>query len=100
MTLPPYVRIKEGNCYFQIVVAPGAKRDKIIGLHGDRLKIAIAAPPVDGKANQRLIRYLAEVLAVPQANIFIEKGEKSNRKSIIIQGMTLKKISVLWETLT
>jgi uncharacterized protein (TIGR00251 family) len=57
---------------------------------GDRLKISVNAPPVDGKANEAVIRVLAQTLSVPKANIEILRGETGRRKTVRIRGVTLK----------
>ena len=58
-------------------VQPGAKRTEAAGTHGDSLKIRLAAPPVDGKANAELVRFLADAFDVPQRQITILRGETS-----------------------
>lgn len=55
-------------------IQPGARKTEIAGLHGEALKIRLAAPPVDGKANDRLIGFLAETLGVPRSNIELVAG--------------------------
>lgn len=67
-------------------VQPGAKRTGVAGLHGDALKIRLAAPPVEGKANQALIAWLAEVFAVPERRVRLLRGEKSREKVVEISG--------------
>ncbi|MBI2961228.1 MAG: YggU family protein [Betaproteobacteria bacterium] len=61
---------------------PGAKRSEVAGLHGDSLKIRIAAPPVEGKANAALIAFLAEALRVPRRSLSVIKGETSRDKLV------------------
>ena len=63
-------------------IQPGAKRTEIVGQHGDALKIRLAAPPVDGKANAELIRFLAERLRVPRSAIRLVSGESSRAKRL------------------
>ena len=65
-------------------VQPGAKRTEFAGQHGERLKIRLAAPPVDGKANAALIEFLAEHYAVPRKNVSIEAGLSSRQKRVAI----------------
>jgi uncharacterized protein (TIGR00251 family) len=68
-----------------IRVVPRARRDEIAALMADgRIKIRLKAPPVDGKANTALIRFLAEVLDVPQKNIEIVAGETKRNKIVAI----------------
>ncbi len=66
-------------------IQPGAKQTRIVGLYGEALKISLAAPPVDGKANQALLRFLAEELAIPMRSLCLSSGETSRRKVVVIQ---------------
>jgi len=75
-----------GGARLQVKVTPGAAKTKLIGPHGDCLKIAVAAPPEKGKANQELIRFLANVLNLPKRQMAVAAGETSHRKTIRIEG--------------
>lgn len=66
-------------------IQPGAKRTEAAGLHGDTLKIRLAAPPVEGKANTALLRFLAEIFNVPLRQVILKQGVKSRRKVVEIQ---------------
>lgn len=66
----------------RVYIQPKASRDKIVGLHGEALKIAITAPPIDGKANAHLIKFLAKQLKAAKGHISIEKGEQSRHKQV------------------
>lgn len=66
-------------------VQPGAKRTEIAGRHGDALKIRLAAPPVDGKANDALIAFLAESFGVPRRRVTLLRGAKSRDKVVRIE---------------
>lgn len=67
-------------------VQPGAKKTEIQGLHGDCLKIRLAAPPVDGKANECLLRALSDWFDVPLRQISLKSGETSRRKTVEVNG--------------
>ena len=67
-------------------VQPNAKRSEAVGLHGAALKVKIAAPAVDNKANAALIEFLSEVLGVPKFAITIRRGVTSRRKLVDISG--------------
>lgn len=67
-------------------VQPGAKKTDIAGLYGDCLKIRLAAPPVDGKANECLLRALADWFDVPLRQVTLKSGESSRRKVVEISG--------------
>lgn len=68
-------------CHLQ----PGAKRSEFAGLHAERIKIRIHAPPVDGKANSQLIAFLSAAFAVGKNAIHIESGELSRQKRVRIE---------------
>jgi uncharacterized protein (TIGR00251 family) len=74
-----------------IVVQPRASREGI-SLMGDRLKVSVNAPPVDGKANEAVLRVLADTLSIPRASIEILRGEKGRRKTVRIRGVTLARL--------
>lgn len=68
----------------RLYIQPKASRDCIIGLHGDELKVAITAPPIDGKANAHLVKYLAKQFRVAKSQVLVEKGELGRHKQIKI----------------
>lgn len=68
----------------RLYIQPKASRDQIVGLHGDELKVAITAPPVDGQANAHLVKYLAKQFRVAKGAVSIEKGELGRHKQIRI----------------
>jgi uncharacterized protein (TIGR00251 family) len=67
-------------------IQPGAKKTEVAGLHGEALKIRLAAPPVDGKANAALIAFLAERLGVVKAGVSILSGDTSRAKYVRVAG--------------
>ena len=69
------------DCHLQ----PGAKRAEFAGQHGERLKIRISAPPVDGKANEALIRFLADAFDVSRQQVTLLSGQSSRQKRLLIQ---------------
>ena len=76
-------------------VQPGAKKTEIAGLHGDALKIRLAAPPVEGKANAALLACLAEKFGVPMRNVALKRGESSRIKVVSISGPQISPDSLL-----
>ena len=66
-------------------IQPGAKRTEAAGLHGDALRIRLAAPPVEGKANAALLQFLAETFGVPLRQVTLKQGVKSRCKVVEIQ---------------
>lgn len=67
-------------------VQPGAKHSQLAGLHGEALKLRLAAPPVEGKANAALRKYLAELFAVPVRQVELKQGAQSRHKVVNISG--------------
>ena len=63
-------------------IQPGARKSEVVGLHGDALKLRIASPPVEGRANAALIAFLAEVLHIPRQSLAVVKGATSRRKTV------------------
>lgn len=70
----------------QVHLQPGARRTEVCGEHGGRLKIAIAAPPLDGRANEALIRWLAVQLGLPRRQLCLVAGQRSRDKTLRAEG--------------
>jgi uncharacterized protein (TIGR00251 family) len=83
---PLHLSEADGALTFDVQVVPRASRERIGPLHGDRLKIQLTAPPVDGAANAALIALLARALAVPRAQVEIVRGESGRKKTVRIRG--------------
>lgn len=78
------VSLNSDGLILRLYIQPKASRDSIIGLHGDELKVAITAPPIDGKANAHLVKYLAKQFKVAKSQVLLEKGELGRHKQIKI----------------
>jgi uncharacterized protein (TIGR00251 family) len=70
-------------------VQPRASRTELAGLHGTEIRIRVAAPPVDGAANEALIRFVARRLGVPRAVVAIAAGDTSRSKVVSVEGVTV-----------
>ena len=81
---PVWLRRAEGRATLAVHVQPGAKKSGVVGEHGDALKIRLAAPPVDGKANAALIEFLATRLGIARAQVTLKSGQTSRRKVLEI----------------
>ena len=79
-------RSEDGGLTLSLHIQPGAKRTGIAGLHGEALKIRLAAPPVDGRANECLIAFVADVCDLPRRNVRLLSGETSRQKVLRIDG--------------
>ena len=85
--MPLDVRTAEGSVTFSVRVQPDAKREGIVGLYGDAVKIALTAPAVDGRANEALVRYLADLLGVPRLSVEVAAGHASRSKVLRVVGL-------------
>lgn len=84
---PPFLRDRGGAIEVDIIAVPNARKTEIIGPHGDRLKIKVHAPPVDGKANEEICDFFAERLGCSRSAVSILRGETSKQKTLQIRGV-------------
>lgn len=75
-----WLRAGDGKITLTLHIQPGAKKTEVAGLYGDALKIRLAAPPVDGKANAALIGFVAERLQLAKSAVSLKSGQTSRRK--------------------
>jgi uncharacterized protein (TIGR00251 family) len=81
----PWHRVeRDGSVTLAIHAQPGAKRTEVAGVHGGCLRIRLAAPPVEGRANAALIAFLAEQFGVPQRAVTVVRGNAARRKTVRI----------------
>ena len=73
----------------RVVVQPRASRTAVVGSYDGRLKVALKAPPVDGKANGELVRFIAGILQARRSDVRLLQGEASRRKRVLVRGATL-----------
>jgi hypothetical protein len=85
-------RESNGAVTFAVKVIPRASKNQIVGIEGDAIKIRLNAPPVEGKANDALMEFLADVLQVARAQIGIVTGQTARRKIVRVRGRTAKQI--------
>jgi len=83
----PWLRGDGSVWVLSLHIQPGARKTAIAGLHGEALKIRLAAPPVDGKANDCLIGFLAETLGIGRSSIELVGGATSRAKRVRIEGV-------------
>ncbi len=74
-------------------VQPRASRSEVVGHHGDAIKIRVTAPPVEGAANEELIRFLARRLNVPQTAIHLLSGAGGRRKRVAVDGLSAEDVA-------
>jgi uncharacterized protein len=80
---------------FAVKVHPRARKNAITGVVGDALKLALTAPPVEGRANQAVIEFFAELFAIPRSSVTIASGATSRSKVIRIAGLTKAAVAAL-----
>ena len=82
------LRPAKDGVYVNLRVSPGAKITEIKGLYGeDAIKVSVAAPPVEGKANVEIERYLARLFGVPRSGVAVVRGGSSRDKVILVGGV-------------
>ncbi len=87
---PPWRRNDGGTLVLTLHVQPGAARTQVAGVHGEALKIRLAAPPVDGKANDALLHFLAAGFGVPLRQVTLVRGQTARAKVVRIEAPTLR----------
>ncbi|MBH0176514.1 MAG: DUF167 domain-containing protein [Nitrospira sp.] len=86
------VRDSKTGAVLTVHAQPNAARTECVGIHGDALKIRVAARPLDGAANDALIRSIAGRCGVPQASVVIQAGAEGRRKRLCIRGITAETV--------
>jgi uncharacterized protein (TIGR00251 family) len=84
-----YRRDAAGTVTVCVHAQPGARRTEVAGLHGASVKIRVAAPALEERANAALIDYLAERFGVPRRNVTLVSGAKSREKRLEVRGTSL-----------
>jgi hypothetical protein len=91
---PTWLRVAGDDVVLTLHIQPGAKKTEVAGAHGEALKIRLNAPPVDGKANDCLIAYLADLLDLPKARVLLESGLSSRSKRVRAVGVAADDVVV------
>jgi len=86
------VQEHDGTVTFAVRVVPRSRRNQVAGVEGEALKVRLTAPPVEGKANKSLVRFLADVLGVHRGDIAIVVGERARQKVIRVKGLTAAQV--------
>ena len=96
-TLTPLIRANESGVFLSCHVQPGAKRTAVAGIYGTALKVSLAAPPVDGKANRELCVFLAKKLKLPKSAVTLVSGQTSRDKVVFLPGVTAAALAAALE---
>jgi hypothetical protein len=89
-------RAADGSVILTLHIQPGAKKTEITGLHGEALKIRLAAPPVDGKANAALIAFLAKACGVSKSAVELVSGDTCRAKRVRVTGADAARVEALF----
>ena len=92
---PDWYRRSEDAITLTLHVQPGAKRSEVAGLHGNALKVRLAAPPIEGRANDALLRFMADLFAVTLRNVELLQGSQSRTKVVRISRSPVDPVSLL-----
>ena len=83
--LPPWLQTRANEVVLSLHVQPGARRAAVIGTHSERLKVAVASPPTDGRANAALLAFLADRLDLPKSALELVSGAGSREKRVTVR---------------
>ena len=85
-------RSRSDGCTFQVHVQPRAKQSGIVGMIEGAVKIKVAAPPVDGAANEACLLFLSRLFRISRSNVALILGEHRRRKTVLVRGMAAKEV--------
>jgi uncharacterized protein len=92
-----HLRQTNSGCTLAVRVHPGARRNAITGIHDGALKISLATPPTDGRANAALITFLADHLRIPRAHITLVTGATTRAKTLHLEALTPEALTAALE---
>lgn len=90
MSAPNWYDVRGADLLLHLRIQPRASREGIDGVREGRLRVRVSSPPIDGAANERLVRVLAQVLDVPRTSITLTRGEKSRDKDLTVHGVAAR----------
>jgi uncharacterized protein (TIGR00251 family) len=101
MTMSIAIRDTRDGARFTVRVTPRASRTAIVGVmgEGDALKIALHAPPVEGRAHAALVDFLSDLLGTPRSAIEIAGGQHARSKTVVVRGRSAAEVSALFENI-
>ena len=88
----PIGRSKDGTPMISVHVQPRAAKNRCCGVHDEALKVAVTAPPVDGKANKAVAAYLAELFGVSRRSVVLLSGSQSRKKLFLLESLTEEEV--------
>lgn len=82
------IEITKGGVRLHLFIQPKSSKDEIVGPHNGEIKIKLTAPPVDGKANEALIKFLSKYFELPKKNFSLVRGETGRHKVVEVSGIS------------
>jgi len=94
VSLPAWLGVEKGSVVVHVLAQPKASRSEVVGPHGEppRLRIRVAAPPVDGEANEELLRFLKKRLRGPGVTLELVRGQTSKQKDVRVVGLAAEDV--------
>ena len=83
--MPIWMKENKNGTSLLLHIQPGASKSELAGVHGDRLKLKIKAPPRDGEANEAVIEFIAEKLSLPKSKVHLIRGQTSRQKEVSVE---------------
>jgi hypothetical protein len=77
---------------FSVRLTPRASQDRVVGWEGDVLRVRVTAPPVEGRANEALLRFLARALDVPTSRVRLVRGQTQRNKVVAVEGLSAEEV--------
>lgn len=97
--LPPYIKSSKDGTVLEVFVAPRAKRSSFVGFHGGVPKMSLAAPPIEGRANEELLSLLKGIFSLSTRQIELLRGDSSRRKFVLLRGVSAEKAVQVLESM-
>ncbi len=91
------IRAVAGGVQLTLHVQPGARTTAMAGSHGDAIKVRLAAPPIDGRANEALLAFVAGVAGVPSRDVILVRGVTARRKVVEVRGLAAERAARLFQ---
>jgi uncharacterized protein len=86
--MPYVVQCADGSLLISLYVQPKASKTRVVGVYDQCLKLTVASPPIDGRANEELVRFFSEKLQIPKRSVELKSGMRGRRKVIRVLGVT------------
>jgi uncharacterized protein (TIGR00251 family) len=94
LKMPYLTTTKNRQTSIALYIQPKASKNRFCGLHGEEMKLAVTAPPVDGKANKAVIQFMAGFLGVARSAITIKRGLQSRHKQLVVEGISCDEVRI------